>query len=136
MGYSISRVDYYFASIPEEPSEACSLLSGLSELGVNMLAFSAVPVGPARTQLTLFPEDRGKLESVSRQAGVELDGPHGAFLVQGDDKMGALAEVHAELRSAGVQVYASSGVADGRGGYGYVIYVRADELEKATKVLK
>ena len=49
--------------------------------------------------------------------------------------MGALAQVHDQLQSAGVQVYASSGVGDGRGGYGYVIYVRAAEQEKAAAAL-
>ena len=135
MAFQIRRVDYYFVSVPEEPSEACSLLTRLSELGVNMLAFSAVPVGPTQTQLSLFPEESAELENVSRQAGIHLDGPHAALLVQGDDELGALAKVHAELQSAGVQVYASSGVAGGRGGYGYVIYVRAGQQEKAAKAL-
>ncbi len=135
MTFEIRRVHYYSASIPEEPSEACSLLAQLSELGVNMLAFSAVPVGPTRTQISIFPEEDGALENVGRQAGLHLDGPHGALLVQGDDELGALAKVHGELQRAGVQVYASSGVADGRGGYGYVIYVRAAEQEKAAAAL-
>ena len=135
MAYQIRRVHYCSVSVPEEPSDACSLLTQLSELGVNMLAFSAVPVGPTQTQLSLFPEDNGKLESVSRQAGIHLDGPHGALLVQGDDEVGALAKVHAELQQAGVQVYASTGVGDGRGAFGYVIYVRAAEQEKAAAAL-
>jgi len=136
MAFQIRRVDYYFVSVPEEPSEACSLLTRLSELGVNMLAFSAVPVGPTQTQLSLFPEDDAQLETVGRQAGIHLDGPHAALLVQGDDELGALAKVHAELQRVGVQVYASSGVAGGRGGYGYVIYLRAEEQEKAAKALE
>jgi hypothetical protein len=136
MAFQIRRVHYYFASVPEEPSEACDLLVQLGELGVNLLAFSAVPIGPARTQLSIFPEDEDKLESVGRQAALALDGPHGALLVQGDDEMGALAEVHAELQRAGVQVYASTGVADGRGGFGYVIFVRGTELEKAAAALE
>ncbi|MCP3918365.1 MAG: hypothetical protein GY711_22705 [bacterium] len=135
MAFKIRRVHYYSLSVPEEPSEACSLLNQFSELGVNMLAFSAVPVGPTRTQLSLFPEDNGKLESFSRHAGIHLDGPHGALIVQGDDEMGALAKVHVELQRAGVQVYASSGVSDGRGGYGYVIYVRAADQDKAAAAL-
>lgn len=132
MAFQIRRVHYYYVSVPEEPSEACELLPQLSELGVNMLAFSALPAGPTRTQLSLFPEDSGRLESWSRQAGLPIDGPHGALLVQGDDEMGALAQVHGELQRAGVPVYASSGVADGRGGYGYVIYVRAADLDRAA----
>jgi len=135
MAFKIRSVHYYSVSVHEEASEAYGLLTQLSELGVNMLAFSAVPVGPTRTQLSLFPEDNGRLESFSRQAGIHLDGPHGALLVQGDDEMGALAKVHAALQRAGVQVYASSGVADGRGGYGYVIYVRAADQDKAAAAL-
>ena len=61
MAFKIRRVPYYFASVPDEPSEACGLLTQLSELGVSMLAFSAVPVGPSRTQLCLFPEDAALL---------------------------------------------------------------------------
>lgn len=135
MAHKIRRAHYYYVSVPEEPSEAYGLLIQLSELGVDMLAFSAVPVGPAQTQMTLFPSDGDKLESVSRQAGLRVDGPHGALLVQGDDELGALAEVHGELRRAGIPVYASSGVSDGRGGYGYVIYVRAADEDQAATAL-
>lgn len=35
----------------------------------------------------------------------------------------------------GVNVYASSGVADGRGGYGYVIYVRGQDYDASLKAL-
>jgi hypothetical protein len=33
-------------------------------------------------------------------------------------------------------VYASSGVADGRGGYGYILYVRPEQYERATAALE
>jgi hypothetical protein len=62
-----------------------------------------------------------------------LDGPHHALLVQGDDELGALASVHERLFDVGVDIYASSGVTDGRGAFGYVIYVREDQFERATK---
>jgi hypothetical protein len=94
-----------------------------------------VPIGPNRAQLALFPEDRGKLARAAAQAGLVLDGPHPALLVQGDDELGALASVHQRLFEAGVDVYASSGVADGRGTYGYVVYVREDQVERATRAL-
>ena len=51
----------------------------------------------------------------AKQAGLVMDGPHPALLVRGDDELGALAEVHMKLYTAKVNVYASSGVADGRG---------------------
>ena len=51
------------------------------------------------------------------------------------DELGALAEVHGRLSDAGVNVFASNGVADGRGGYGYIVYVRPNEFEAATRSL-
>ena len=38
----------------------------------------------------------------------------------------------AELADAGVNVYASNGVSDGKGSYGYVIYVRPEEYDEAA----
>ena len=59
-----------------------------------------------------FPEDPAKLVDSAKRAGLVLDGPHRALLVQGDDELGALTRVHAKLGQAQVNVYASSGVTD------------------------
>lgn len=136
MAFTISRADYYYTAVEDVPGEGYKLLSRLADLGINLLAFTAVPSGPNRTQLTLFPAEARKLQSEARKAGMALDGPHRALLVQGDDELGALAAVHEKLFEAGVNVYASTGVADGRGSYGYVVYVRAEEFEKAAKALE
>jgi hypothetical protein len=36
---------------------------------------------------------------------------------------------------ANVNVYASNGVTDGKNSYGYILYVRHDEYEKAAQAL-
>ena len=131
----IRRVDYFNTTIRDRPGEAYKLLSQLAEMGLNLVAFTAVPVGPSTTQLTLFPEDTGKLSSAAQRAGMTLDGPHPAFLVQGDDELGALAQIHQQLASADVNVYASSGVTDGRGTFGYLIYVRPEDHDRAAAAL-
>ncbi len=136
MAFNIRRADYYYLMIKAEPEEGYKLLSEFAELGVNFLAFTAIPFGPMRSQLTLFPEDALKMEDAATKAGIVLDGPHPALLVQGDDKLGVLAEIHEKLYDANVHVFASSGVADGRGGYGYVIYVRPEEYERAAAALE
>jgi len=135
MAFEIRRVDYYYSVVPDVPEHAGRLLSELAGQGINLLAFSAVPMGPARTELTLFPEDGAALEAVARRAGFTLDGAHPALLVQGDDELGALSRVHARLTQAGVDVFASTGVTDGRGGFGYVIYVRPEHFEQAAAAL-
>ncbi len=135
MAYTIRRAEYFATTVKDEPGEAYKLLSRLAGLGINLLAFTAIPVGPLHTQLTIFPEDPEKMTETARRAGLVIDGPHPAFLVQGDDELGALAGIHARLFEASVNVYASTGVADGRGGYGYIMYVRPDQYERAVTAL-
>ncbi|MFG1691593.1 hypothetical protein ACGF5M_05525 [Gemmatimonadota bacterium] len=136
MVFDIRRVDYFYAAVRDQPGEGYQILSLLEEIGINLLAFTAIPVGPVHTQLTLFPEDPGKMEEEATRAGLSLEGPHPALLVQGDDELGALVEVHRKLYAANVNIYAASGVADGRGGYGYVIYVRPKAIERALAALE
>ena len=136
MTYQVQRAEYFYTTVPDEPGEALSILALLAEKGINLLAFTAVPVGPNRTQVTIFPDDVAKAVSEAKKAQVPLDGPYAALLVRGKDALGALAALHAKLYEADVNVYASSGVADGRGGYGYVIYVRGQDYDTALKALE
>jgi len=135
MAYSIRQMDYFYVTVKDQPGEAYKLLSLLAGVGVNMMAFTAIPVGPMRTQLALFPEDAHQLHQAADNAGMDLDGPHPALLVQGDDELGALTEIHEKLYQADVNVYASNGVTDGKGSYGYVIYIRPEEFPKALEAL-
>ena len=135
MPLSVRRAAYFQATVRDQPGEAYKLLSQFVDLGINLLGFTAVPAGPLSTQLTIFPEDPERLSHIAKQAGLELGKPNFAFLIQGDDQLGALAGVHAKLFEANVNVYASSGVTDGRGGYGYVLYVKPDEYERAAAAL-
>ena len=135
MAYTARRVDYFYTTVNATADEAYELLANLAALGVNFQALTSVPIGPASTQLTVFPEDPAKLQAVAKQVGLALQGPNPAVLVQGDDEVGALARIHQGVREAHVDVYASSGVTDGRGRYGYVLYVRPADAERAARAL-
>jgi hypothetical protein len=136
MACSIARVEYYYTTVKDQPGEAYKLLEQLAGLGVNLLAFTAVPVGPITTQLTIFPEDAAHLKSEASKVGMTLDGPHPALLVRGDDDLGALASIHLKIFEANVNVYSASGVTDGRGSFGYVIYVKPEDYERAAAALE
>jgi hypothetical protein len=92
-------------------------------------------MGPTSVQVTLFPEEPERLERVAASLGLNLTQPQQAFLMQGDDELGALSEAHRRLFDARINVYASNGVTDARGGFGYLIYVRPDDYERAAEVL-
>ncbi len=66
---------------------------------------------------------------------MNLIGPHGAFLARGSDDLGALVGVHEALYKANVNVYSSTAVTDGHSCYGYLIYVRPDEYDRAAAAL-
>ena len=135
--YAFCKLEVFFCHLVKNfiPMEAYKLLSLLAEVGVNLLAFTAIPHGPMRTELTLFPESTSQLESAAAKAGLAMDGPHHALLAQGDDELGALAGVHERIYEAGVNVASASGVTDGGGSYGYVIYVRPEEFDKVAAAL-
>jgi predicted amino acid-binding ACT domain protein len=135
MPYSIRRVEYYYTSVRDRPGAAYKLLAQMAEMGLNLVAFTAVPMGPMHTQLTIFPADPALMAATAQRAGMKIDGPHPAFLVQGDDELGALAEIHQLLYQTNVNVFASTGVTDGSGTFGYLVYVRAEDFERASKAL-
>lgn len=135
MSATITPVQYFYANVKDRPGEAYGFLSTLSGSGVNLHAFNAVPLGWNTTQLVLFPEDPGALVRAAAENGLLLSGPERALLVQGDDELGALVDVHRQLFEAGVNVFASNGVTDGSGRYGYIIYVRSSHFDSAVKAL-
>jgi hypothetical protein len=49
--------------------------------------------------------------------------------------LGALADIHQRLYTANVNIYASSGVTDGKGTFGYLLYVRPQEYDRAADAL-
>lgn len=136
MAYRIRRIDYFYVTVRDEPGEAYRLLARLADLGINLLAFAAIPMGANNTQLWVFPEDTAQATQAARQARMALDGPNRAILVQGDDELGALAGIHEKLYEANVNVYASSGISDGKGSYGYLIYIKPEDYDRAVAALQ
>lgn len=135
MYYNINRVDYFYTTVKDQPGEAYKLLSALADLGVNLLAFNAIPLGSAGAQLSLFPEDSSMLTTIAKKAGIVLEGPNPALLIQGDDNVGVLAEIHQKLFNADINVYSANCVTTGKGTFGYLVYLRPDEYDRALEAL-
>jgi len=136
MGFKIRRVEYFYTNVEDAPGESYQVLAELAKLGINQVAFTAVPVGADRTQIGIFPADAASFVAAAQRAGMILDGPHKALLVQGDDEMGALVRIHRKLFEANVNVYASTGVTDGKGAFGYIIYIRPEQFDRASRALE
>ena len=135
MAVKIYSAPYYTTTAPDIPGEACRLLSRLARDDVNLLAFTALPIGTGETQLVIYPLNTTWLADVARRTGLVLNGPHHAFLVQGDDELGALVKIHHRLCDADINVVTSTGLADGKGGYRYLLHVHPQDFAKASDVL-
>jgi hypothetical protein len=136
VAHTVRKVEYFYCTVQDQPGESYKLLALLADEGINLLAFTAVPSGLLNTQFTLFPEDSDKLKAEAKKASLVIHGPVPALLIQGDDELGVLTEVHKKLYDFGVNVVASTAVTDGKGGFGYVIYVRTEQFDTAVAALE
>jgi hypothetical protein len=133
MAETIKKVQYFYATIEDKPGTAKELLNNLSDRKVNLIAVTAFPQGDGLSQVDFFPEHPEHLIKAALDAGITLVGPKYAFLIQGDDKVGALHEHHMKLSDAGINIHAANGVVDGSGRFGYVLWVKPEDYEKASK---
>jgi hypothetical protein len=133
---TVRVAEYFYLKIQSNPEAAYELLAALATEDINLLAFSAIPFGEGRVELTLFPDSTSSLLHAAGKLGVSLTGPQHAILINGDDHLGALAAIQRKLLVAGVRIYASSGITDGAGRYGYVIYFKEGDHEAASRALE
>ena len=133
---SVKDVEYFSMVVADKPGEARKLLEFLSEKSVNLLALTAFPLGEGESRIDFFPEDPAPLRQAAEDAEVPLVGPKRAFLIQGEDEIGALYDFHLKLYNARINVRACNGVVDGTGRFGYVIWVDPADYEEASKVLR
>ncbi len=136
MASTVKEVEYYYALVADQPGEARKLLEFLSERMVNLLAITAFPALGGEGQIHFIPSDPEILKKAARDANIALVGPEKAFLIQGTDEIGALYDFHLKLYNAGVNIHSSTGVVDGTGRFGYVIWVDPADYENASKALK
>jgi len=135
MAEEIRRVDYYYATVPDKAGEAAHTLSALHRGGVNLLAFSGFPAGARKGQLDFIAEDSAALTNAARSARIKLSRKRSGFLIQGEDRPGAVADILGKLAEAGINVTAALAVCAGMGRYGGLIWVKPTDLRKAAKAL-
>lgn len=132
MADTISLVDYFYIETVDKPGEAARALSQLREAGVNLLAFSGFPKGK-RSQLDFIPADPAAFRAVAKTAKWKVEGPKKGFLIQGDDRVGALAELLQKLAGAKINITAIDAVCAGAGRYGVILWVKPRDVKRAAK---
>lgn len=134
MADTVQRVEYFYVQVPNRASEGARYLSALSEAGINLLAFTGFPEGRG-SQLDFVPSDPAAFRAFARSARWKVTGPKRAFLLSGDDRVGVVAEIHARLAEARINVTAIDAVCAGGGRYGAILWVAPRDYKKAATLL-
>ena len=135
MADTVRSVEYYYVTIPDTPGEGQRILSAFKERGVNLLAFLGFPLGGGQSQIDLGPEDPAALGQAAEQADITLSEPKRAILIQGDDRVGAVADATAKLAEADINLTAAAATGAGAGRYGMILWVAPTDHERAAAAL-
>ncbi len=131
---SVRKVNYYKITIPNKGGQGAKVLGALSDAGVNLLAFTGFPAGQ-KAQLDFIPEDSTSFEQIAKRNQIKISQKKPCFVVQGDDRTGAVAGIMEKLAQAKVNVVALDGVSAGAGRYGAILWVKPKDVSKAASAL-
>ena len=131
----VRRIEYYYTGVPDRPGSGAKVLNALKAARVNLIAYNGFPTTRGRAQLVFVPSNERAFRAAARKAGIKLTGPKTAFLIQGDDRVGAVAGIVSKLGKAGLNVVAMNAVAGGRRRYGAILWVKPGNVDKAAQIL-
>lgn len=134
MADTIRTVSYYKAYASNRPGQGAKVLTALRDAKVNLLAFTGFPRGQ-RAQMDFVPESAAGFKKAAKKLGLRLGVPKKGFLVQGRDRVGAIAEILAKLAQAKINVTAVDAVSAGQGRYGAIFWVKPKHVAKAARIL-
>src|SRR5437899_11687843 len=103
MAETVRTADYFYVMVPDKPGEGARILAELKSAGINLVAYSGFPSGRG-AQLDLVPTDPAAFQAVARQKKWKVKGPKRTFLIEGDDRVGACADVIGRLAAAKINV--------------------------------
>ncbi len=134
MATSVRKTAYFSMRTPNRAGQGARLLSALAAHGVNLLAFTAFP-SARKSQVDFVPADPAAFLVAAKRAKVKLSKPKTVFLIEGDDRVGALADIMAKLGAAKINVTAVDAVCAGGGRYGAMLWVKPRDVKRAAAAL-
>ncbi len=135
MAEKIRKVDYFYIKAANKPGVGLGMLGALQDAGVNLLAFTGFPSGQS-AQIDFMPEDTAAFKTAAKKMGLKLSLKKTGFMIQGDDKVGALVGIMDKLAAARINITALDAVSAGKDRYGAIFWVKPPDVRKAAKILK
>src|SRR5258708_40317827 len=105
----IRKVVYFSMKVPNRPGIGMQMLKSIAMGKQNLLAFTGFPHG-GKTQVDFVPANPVEFAKGAKKHGVNLGQRKTAFLVQGEDRVGALVRILDKLAKAKINMVAMDAV--------------------------
>jgi hypothetical protein len=135
MGDTVRKVYYFSMSVPDRPGETFKVLAALVSAGINLLACTGFPRG-RRAQIDVVPDDTRRFTAAANKAGFAFMPKKAGFMIQGEDRPGALAENLKLLADVGINIVAIDGLSAGSGRWGAILWVDEKDVNRAGRLLR
>ncbi len=131
----IRKVAYFSMQVPNRPGVGAAMLKSIAEGGQNLLAFTGFPSGGG-AQVDFVPVKPAEFARGAKKHGVKLSKRKTAFLVQGEDRVGALVRILEALAKAKINMVAMDAVTAGSRRFGAIFWVKPKDVARASRLLR
>ena len=132
----IRRVKYCYVVVRNRPGQAARVLDGVKKAGANLLGICGFPLKGGEGQIDLVTDNLAGVRRAAKAGKWKLSKAKNAFLLWGEDRVGAVAGVLGKLAAAKVNVTAAQAVTAGSGRYGLIIWVKPQAYARAARILR
>lgn len=135
MADQVRKARYCYVKVPHRAGRGDAILAPLAEVGVNLLAYSGFPGKGGQAQLDFIGGQPAAVKRVAKRQGLRASATKRCFLIQGDDRVGAVHRHLAKLARARVNITAAQAVTAGKRRYGMILWVKPKDYARAARVL-
>ncbi len=133
MADQIRKMTCLTATVEDRPGILAEALKALADANINMLGVWGYPISGGKGRIMGIPQDVEKARALAAQTGVELE-ESTVFVIEGEDRVGALVEPTRKVADAGINIYAATALAAGSR-FTAAIWVNPDEVDRTAELL-
>jgi len=130
----IRKVVYFSMQVPNRPGVGVEMLKSIAKGRHSLLAFTGFP-NKGGAQVDFVTSRPVEFARGAKKAGAKLGKRKTAFLLQGQDRVGALLRVLDVLAKARINMVAMDAVTAGSGRFGAIFWVKPKDVGRASRLL-